>query len=204
LLQRSLESHQRREPTIMIIVDEQHVIQTARLVLRPLRADDDARIFELCAHRDILRYLSAPPWPYEREHARAFVSAQMAPNPDAITSAITRDGALIGIIGAVIKPASPTQRDRGYAIGYWLGQPYWGQGFMSEAARAFIAHVFEVTGNETIYSGAVSENAASLRVQEKLGFVRDGEAMLYIPARRKELPSTNTVLTRARFTALDS
>jgi hypothetical protein len=34
------------------------------------------------------------------------------------------------------------------------------------------------------------------------GFVRVGEAMLYIPARRKELPSTNTVLTRARFTAL--
>jgi len=179
-------------------------IQTPRLVLRPLRADDDARIFELSAHWDILCYLSAPPWPYEREHARAFVSAQMAPNPDVITSAITLDSALIGIIGAVIKPASPTQRGRGHAIGYWLGQPYWGRGFMSEAARAFIAHVFEVTGVDTIYSGAVSENAASLRIQEKLGFVRDGEAMLYIPARRKELPSTHTVLTRARFVALNN
>jgi RimJ/RimL family protein N-acetyltransferase len=62
--------------------------------------------------------------------------------------------------------------------------------------------VFEVTGETTIYSGAVSENAASLRIQEKLGFVRDGEAMLYIPARRKELPSTNTVLTRSRFETL--
>jgi RimJ/RimL family protein N-acetyltransferase len=185
-------------------IDEQHVIRTARLALRPLRAGDDARIFELVAHWDILRYLSAPPWPYEREHARAFVSARMQPDPDAITCVITHDGALIGIVDAAIKPAANEQRARGYAIGYWLGQPYWGRGFMSEAARAFIAHVFEVTGVDTIYSGAVSENAASLRIQEKLGFVRDHEGMLYIPSRRKELPSTNTVLTRARFTALDN
>jgi RimJ/RimL family protein N-acetyltransferase len=183
----------------MTIVDEQHVIRTARLTLRALRADDDARIFELIAHWDILRFLSAPPWPYEREHARAFISARMMPDPEVITSVITHDDALIGIIDAVVKPANSVQRERGYAIGFWLGQPYWAQAYMSEAARAFITHVFEVTGNETIYSGAVSENAASLRVQEKLGFVRAGEAMLYIPARRKELPSTNTVLTRARF-----
>jgi RimJ/RimL family protein N-acetyltransferase len=179
-------------------------IQTPRLVLRPLRADDDARIFELIAHWDVLRYLSAPPWPYEREHARAYVDAQIAPSPDVITSAITHDSALIGIIGAVVKPASPTQRDRGYAIGFWLGQPYWSQGFMSEAARAFIAHVFEVTGLNTIYSGAVDDNAASLRIQDKLGFVRDREAALYIPSCGKELPSTHTLLTRARFVALDN
>jgi RimJ/RimL family protein N-acetyltransferase len=191
--------HRTVETTVMTVVNEQYVIQTARLALRPLRADDDARIFELIAHWDILRYLSTPPWPYEREHARTFVSAQMASNSDVITSAIAHDGALIGIIGAVVKPAGSAQRERGYAIGYWLGQLYWGRGYMSEAARAFIAHVFAVTGEDTLYSGAVSENAASLRIQEKLGFVRDGEAMLYIPARRRELPSTNTVLTRARF-----
>jgi RimJ/RimL family protein N-acetyltransferase len=179
-------------------------IQTQRLGLRPLREGDDARVFELIAHWDILRYLSAPPWPYEREHARMFVNARMQPGPGAITCVIAHEGALVGIIDAAIKPATNEQRARGYAIGYWLGQPYWGRGYMSEATRAFIAHVFDVTGENTLYSGAVSENAASLRVQEKLGFVRDGEAMLYIPARRKELPSTNTVLTRARFTALDN
>lgn len=183
----------------MSIVNAQHVIRTTRLVLRPLRADDDARIFELIAHWDILRFLSAPPWPYEREHARTFVNLRTQPDPNVITSVIMHDDALVGVIDAAIKPASAAQPQRGYAIGYWLGQSYWGQGFMSEAARAFITHVFEATGEETIYSGAVSENAASLRVQEKLGFVRAGEAMLYIPARRKEVASTNTVLTRSRF-----
>ena len=183
----------------MSIVNDHDIIRTARLVLRPLRADDDARIFDLIAHWDILRFLSAPPWPYRREDARTFVDLRTQPDPTVITSVITHDDALVGVIDAAIKPASTAQPQRGYAIGYWLGQPYWGQGFMSEAARAFIAHVFEVTGVDTLYSGAVSDNAASLRVQEKLGFVHDGESMLYIPARRKELPSTNTMLTRARF-----
>lgn len=183
----------------MSIADRQPVIQTARLVLRPLRIGDDARIFELIANWEVLRYLSSPPWPYERDHARAFVDMRTQPDPDVITSVITHDGALVGIIDAAIKPASAAQPLRGYAIGYWLGQPYWGQGFMSEAAHPFVAHVFDVTGEDTIYSGALSENIASLRIQEKLGFVQDGEATLYMPAHGRELPSANTVLTRARF-----
>ena len=44
-------------------------------------------------------------------------------------------------------------------------------------------------------------NAASLRIQEKLGFQRDGEAMFYSNPNRKEMPHVNTVLTRARFVA---
>lgn len=183
----------------MSVLDRHDIIQAARLVLRPLRADDGARIFDLTAHWDILRYLSSPPWPYEPHHAQAFVATRTQPDPQVITSVITHDGALVGVIDAVIKPASEQQRARGYAIGYWLAQPYWGQGFMSEAARAFIAHVFEVTGEDTIYSGALSENIASLRIQEKLGFVRDSETALFGPAHGKSLPSTNTSLTRARF-----
>jgi RimJ/RimL family protein N-acetyltransferase len=181
---------------------EQHIIPTARLILRPVRAGDAAHIFELIANREVLRYLSSPPWPYEPEHARAFVDVRMRPDPNVITHVIAHDGALVGVIDAVIKPAGAAQPQRGYAIGYWLGQPYWARGLMSEAARAFIAHVFATIGDDTIYSGALSENIASLRIQEKLGFIRDSETALFIPAHGKELPSTNTSLTRARFAEL--
>jgi len=100
----------------MIIVDEQNVIRTARLVLRPLREGDDSSIFELIAHWDILRFLSAPPWPYRREHARTFVSLRTQHDPNVITSVITHDDELIGLIDAAIKPAGASQPQRGYAI----------------------------------------------------------------------------------------
>lgn len=180
----------------------QDTIRTARLALRPLRGGDDVRIFELFAHWEILRFLSSPPWPYAPEDARAFVRTRMAPNPDFITSAITRDGALIGVIDAIIKPPDAAQRERGYTLGYWLAQRYWDRGLMTEAARAFVAHVFAMTREETIYCGAMATNAASLRVQEKIGFERDCEAMAYSAPHGKEVPIVGTVLTRTRFAAL--
>ena len=118
--------------------------------------------------------------------------------------AITRDDALIGMTDVIVKPASAVQRERGYSLGYWLGEPYWGNGYMSEAARAFIAHVFARIPDDTIYSGAFAENAASLRIQEKLGFVRDSEAMLFANPAGKEMPHVATSITRARFAAANS
>jgi RimJ/RimL family protein N-acetyltransferase len=187
----------------MTVLDlSRNTIDTARLALRPLREDDDARIFELFANWEVMRFLSSPPWPYALEDARAFVRLRMAGNSDTIERAITRDGEFIGLVGAIIKPASAVQRARGYMLGYWLGQPYWGHGYMSEAAHAFIAHVFATIPDDTIYSGAFAENAASLRIQEKLGFRRDGEAMLFSNPNGKEMPHVGTVLTRATFERL--
>ena len=72
---------------------------------------------------------------------------------------------------------------------------------MTEAARAFVAHVFDSLPSDTIYSGAFSDNAASLRVQEKLGFTRDGETLLYARPRREKFPHVNTKLARSAFRA---
>jgi RimJ/RimL family protein N-acetyltransferase len=102
----------------------------------------------------------------------------------------------------VIKPASPLQSEPGYAVGYWLGQPYWGHGYMSEAARGFIAYVLATIPDDAIYSGAFRDNAASLRVQEKLGFERCGEAVSFSNPHQQDMHHVNTVLTRARFAAV--
>ena len=175
-------------------------ILTRRLALRPLRAGDDARLFELFANWNVTRFLSSPPWPYSREDAHAFVQLRIPPEQtDSITLAITREDALIGCIDAIRKPASNVQRAGGYNLGYWLGEPYWGAGFMSEAARAFVAHVFAMKPDDVLYSGAFSENAASLRIQEKLGFRRDGGNMFYSRPRDGEFPHVSTSLTRATF-----
>jgi hypothetical protein len=60
-----------------------------------------------------------------RQDARNFVATRSRPDPDFITAAITLDNELIGAIDAIIKPASRVQREPGYSVGYWLGQPYW-------------------------------------------------------------------------------
>jgi RimJ/RimL family protein N-acetyltransferase len=108
---------------------------------------------------------------------------------------------VIGGIGMRVWPARPLQRGPGPFVGYWLGQPYWGSGYMTEASRGLIARIFAQRACDTIYSGAFAGNAASLRVQEKLGFVHDGKTLLYSTPRGGPHPHINTKLTRSAFAA---
>jgi len=176
-------------------------IRTVRLTLRPLREDDTARVFELFGQWGVIRTLRSAPWPYRFADAQQFCR-ERARHVDGgpITFAIAYKRELIGAIDAVSNPI--VQRGPGYTLGYWVGRPYWSKGFVSEAAQAFIAHVFAATGTATIYSGVFQQNAASLRVQEKLGFTRREEEMLYSRPHGAELPFINTVLTRQAFEAV--
>src|SRR3954469_1293919 len=188
----------------MTMLDTQIDVRTRRLHLRPPRESDAEPLLALFANWEVVRWLSAPPWPYTPDDARFFINARKATTPEFITAAIILDETLIGIVDAIIKPASPIQRERGYAIGYWIGQPYWGHGYMSEAARGFIAHAFAAIPDDTIFSGAFAGNTASLRIQEKLGFVRDGEGMFFSNPHRQDVLPVHTSLTRAHFAATSS
>ena len=172
-------------------------IGTDRLLLRPLRASDAEPLFALFADWEVIRRLSMPPWPYALEDAHGFIREHR--HQDLTAFAITLEDALIGGIDVRMNPADHSQRGPGPKLGYWLAQPYWGCGYMTEAARGLLAHVFDAGLGDVVYSGAFADNAASLRVQEKLGFVHDGESMLYARPRDGRFPHINTVLTRARF-----
>ena len=186
------------------LLDDTCAIRTKRLLLRPLRGDDAAPLFALFNNWNVIRFLSAPPWPYTLSDAEWFVSQVIAHAPDLNEDAlaITKDGLFAGVIGVRLREANALQRGAGPNIGYWIGEPFWGQGFMSEAVRAFVRHIFTSAGTDAIYSGAFTENAASLRVQEKAGFVRDGETTLFSKPRGGDFPHVNTVLTRRRFDQL--
>jgi RimJ/RimL family protein N-acetyltransferase len=186
------------------LLDEFAEIRTARLVLRPLRLDDTEALFRLFNNWNVIRLLSSPPWPYLLTDAQAFVrgSVEYAPGFDEELLAITRDGALIGAIGVRMRQANALQRGPGPNVGYWLGEKSWGQGFMSEAVAAFVRLLFHTLDCDTIYCGAFAENTASLRVQEKNGFVRDGTSTLFSNPRGADFLHVNTALTRDRFKAL--
>jgi RimJ/RimL family protein N-acetyltransferase len=72
---------------------------------------------------------------------------------------------------------------------------------MTEAAQAFVGHLFASTASNTIYSGMFAGNAGSLRIQEKLGFERTGEEMIYSRPRGEKCAHINTELAKSRFLA---
>lgn len=73
------------------------------------------------------------------------------------------DGETVGSVGVVI------DNTKGW-LGYWLGRPFWGKGYATEASAAALAYAF-VLGARTAVAEAFIENAASERVLKKLGFV---------------------------------
>jgi RimJ/RimL family protein N-acetyltransferase len=173
----------------------------ARLALRPVQEGDDEALFPLFADWDVIRWLSSPPWPYTREDMLNFIREQTAPDgEDAETRfAITLEQTPIGILGVRMRRASHLQRSAGPNVGYWIAQRYWGRGYMTAALRSGVDQVFRMGRHEAVYCGAFAENNASLRVQEKVGFVRDGKTMLYARPRGGEFPHVNTMLTRTGF-----
>jgi RimJ/RimL family protein N-acetyltransferase len=136
-----------------------------------VRESDDVVLFPLFADWDVIRWLSSPPWPYTQADMQSFVRERTAPDgEDAETRfAITLEQTPIGILSVRMRPAGHLQRGDGPNIGYWLGLRYWGHGYMTEALRAVVEHLFSTQPHDAIYCGAFAANDASLRVQEKVG-----------------------------------
>lgn len=64
-----------------------------------------------------------------------------------------------------------TEREDECELGYWLGKPFWGRGYMPEAVAELLRHAFEDLGMTTVWCGYYDGNSKSKRVQEKVGFI---------------------------------
>jgi len=144
------------------------VIETPRILLRPPHADDIADIARLANNYAVARMLASMPHPYFTADAREFVERSRKPGGGAVY-AITRsgNGEFMGICGL----HDDRSRFELPFIGYWLGQPYWGSGFATEAARAMVDLYFKVTANDELQVSCRVENGASRRVINKCGGV---------------------------------
>ena len=139
-------------------------LKTARLVLRPLVIADAPRIQELAGAREVALNTLLIPHPYPDGAAEAWISK---PSPE-VRFAID-DGELVGVIGLRV------HRDDDRAeIGYWIGVPYWGRGYASEAAAAVVRYGFEELALNKIYAGYFSRNPASGAVLRKIGMHHEG------------------------------
>jgi RimJ/RimL family protein N-acetyltransferase len=170
------------------------VLETERLVLRAPRRGDIKAIVRLVNDRRVAENTARIPYPYGADHAAGFIAAINRQDGEA-TFAITRGGDLIGVCGVEPRESAPE-------IGYWLGAPYWGRGYATEAVRAVIDHAFGALGHEVLHAGARVSNAASRRVLEKCGFQWTAVGLYRIRAINSSAPLDRFRLDRGLWASL--
>lgn len=146
------------------------VLDTARLRLdQPVAADRD-RVIEYC--RDpVFEHFMTLPWPYEPQHADFFLD-DLVPRGWASESELT--WALRAAPGAPLLGVVGWRAERS-DLGYWIGEPHRGQGYMTEAVTAVTDWLFAVHGVGAVGWECVVGNFSSAAVARKSGFRFTGE-----------------------------
>ncbi|KQB98002.1 hypothetical protein AL073_03595 [Loktanella sp. 1ANDIMAR09] len=164
-------------------------LRSARLVLRDLRPDDLDAVTLLANDFEVSKWLVPVPFPYARADADDFLRMDIT-GELGLLWVILRDDVLIGVVST------------GKELGYWLGQPFWGQGYMTEAAQAAVDHSFAASDMDKMHSSHFTENHGSRRVLEKLGFQDVGGHVHFSNARQADVPGRSMLLTRDRWVVL--
>jgi len=173
------------------------VLESERLVLRAPCFEDAETIARLANDRRIGENTTRIPYPYRLADAEAFI-AQANKGQGELSLLITFDGEPIGGCGlAQLEGPAPD-------LGYWLGAPYWGNGYATEASRALIDHAFAALGCEALQAGARVTNPASRRVLEKCGFQWTGVGLYRIRALNSSAPIDRFRLDRGIWASLKS
>lgn len=157
------------------------ILESDRLILRPLRADDADAITRHVDDWEVVRHTAMIPYPYERQMAVDFIASQASlPVDGSFNLAIARksDGQVMGCIGLIRAPGAPEAE-----LGYWLGRAFWNQGYATEAVRRLVDFAFNRLGLDHVSASAVPTNKASHQVQEKNGLVVVGVDEIAAPAR---------------------
>jgi len=153
------------------------VLNTERLVLRPWRKDDCKSLPTLANNRKIwLNVRDLFPHPYTLEDATRWIQ-HSAENPHHHNFAVTHEETLIGAVGLHL--LTDVYR-RAAEIGYWLGEPYWGKGFMTEAVKKVTDWAFKTFDICRIQAGCFESNRASMRVLEKAGYHLEAELKKFL------------------------
>lgn len=168
-------------------------IKTARLHLRPVRADDAERLVEYLGDYEVTKTLSRAPHPYPRVLASAWI-ARVHEAPAAVQANFIIDLG-DGLSGGIVLRTLDETPD----LGYWLARPHWGQGLMSEAVEAALQWLFDTSDHQTVASGCFEINPSSWRIQEKLGFEIVGHSRVHCLAQDRELPHIDTQLKQNQF-----
>ena len=147
-------------------------LETKRLFLRRLEFGDADRVEELASDYELAKTTLTVPHPYPAGSAADFIrSMWTAEEKGLVAFAVVEkeSESLIGIIN--IKQTLAFKRGE---LGYWVGRPYWGKGYGTEAARAMVEFGFKELGLNKVFAGAFADNPGSWRIMEKVGMKHEG------------------------------
>ena len=169
-------------------------LQTARLILRPPVMADAPRLAGYLDNFAVSGNLARVPYPYRLADAEVWIRSWRPDRPAGDTG-FTIDLPGEGLIGHV----GFHEDDGETVLGYWLGQPFWNRGLMSEAVAAALGWYFGTTEADGVASGVFHFNKASLAIQRKLGFREIGTSVRLCLARGEQVRHIDTELTRTAW-----
>ena len=145
------------------------LIETDRLILRPWLASDAESLFALASDSEIG---PAAGWlPHESVEESAKIIETVFATPETYAVVLKKSGALVGCAGFNAgDAASMPLSDGELELGYWIGRPFWGCGYATEASRALVERGFNELGLRGIHAAYFDGNERSRRVLDKLGF----------------------------------
>lgn len=148
-------------------------IETQRLILRPLESEDATELLAIFSDPEVMKYWNTPPWA-SIEDALDFVAANRVSMQDG-------EGLTLGIftqsppqlIGKCML-FSYEKSSRRAELGFGIGAPFWGKGYIQEAGQALIEHAFMRIGLRRLEAEIDPGNIASAKALERLGFIEEG------------------------------
>ena len=150
-------------------------IETERLVLRPLTIADLGPMHEVYADREAMRYIGQGDLWSEtvddsERRLQRLIGHQEAHGFSLWAVTDRESGTVMGDAGLILLE----HRGPEIELGYRLAKPYWGKGFATEAATAWLDYGFDELELERIVAVTHPENVASQRVLEKVGMRFEG------------------------------
>ena len=152
------------------------IIQTERLQLRPFKLSDAVDFQRLAGNKDVASTTLSIEHPYNQGLAEKWIRSSKIESTagDLIAFAITllSDYSFLGAISLHLNDS----RKQG-ELSYWIGKPYWDQGFATEAVTRMLSLAFNTLKLDRVYAAHFTRNMSSGRVMQKAGMLYEGSQL---------------------------
>lgn len=162
-------------------------LETARLFLKPLTLETAIALVPLANNEAVTGWTARLPFPYQESDARSWFEGMDENDSPWSLHLREAENDPVGSIGLRHHGRVGTAD-----LGYWLGEPYWNKGFVSEAARAVVDYGFNEVGLDCLRAGCNPENGATKRIFEKLG-------LTYVETIEEDIPARGRVEKTAYY-----